>query len=67
MRHADNAGTNNVETYGGRQGRCTYATMIISQLTKDITRLNKSNLYVAFNDADDCYDRMRPELYSVVL
>ena len=56
MRHADKSGVNNAQTHGGRQGRSTYDAMIISQLTTDITRLNKSNLLVIFNDAGDCYD-----------
>ena len=57
MRHVDNAGVNSVQTHGGRQGRSTYDAMIISQLSTDVTRLNKSNLLVTFNDADGCYDR----------
>ena len=67
MRHADNAGVNSTQTHGGRQGRSTYDAMIISQLTTDIRRLNKSNLLVTFNDADGCYNRVRPELCSIVL
>ena len=67
MRHADHAGANSNQTHGGRQGRSTYDAMIISQLSTDITRLNRSNLLVKFNDADGCYDRMRPELCSIVL
>ena len=67
MRHADTAGANSTQTHGGRQGRSTYDAMIISQLTTDITRLNRSNLLLMFNDADGCYDRMRPELCSIVL
>ena len=67
MRHADKFGVNSDQTHGGRQGRSTYDAMIISQLTNDITRLNKSNLLALFNDADGCYDRMRPELCSVTL
>ena len=67
MRHADHAGVNSNQTHGGRQGRSTYDAMIISQLSTDITRLNRSNLLVKFNDADGCYDRMRPELCSIVL
>ena len=41
--------------------------MIIIQLTTDVTRLNKSNLLVTFNDTDGCYERMRPEICSIVL
>ena len=44
-----------------------YDAMVISQLSTDITRLNKSNLLVMFNDADGCYDRMRPELISLLV
>ena len=67
MRHADSHGINSTQTHGGRQGRSTYDAMIIGQVSTDITRLNKSNLLVLFNDADGCYDRMRPELISVLL
>ena len=67
MRHADTNGINSRQTHGGHQGRSTYDAMVISQLSTDITRLNNSNLLVMFNDADGCYDRMRPELISLLV
>ena len=67
IRHDDTYGTNSHQTHGGRQCRSTYDVMIINQLSTDITRLNKSNILVMFNDTDGCYDRMRPELISIVL
>lgn len=67
MRHADNAGVNSMQTHGGRQGRSTYDVLIISVLTTYITRLNKSNLLLTFNDADGYCDRMCPELCSITL
>ena len=67
MRHADTNGINSRQTHGGRQGHSTYDAMVISQLSTDITRLNKSNLLVMFNDADGCYDRIRPEPISLLV
>ena len=67
MRHADGMGINSTQTHGGRQGRSTYDAMLISQLSNDITRLNHSTLITMFNDADGCYDQMRPELCSIAL
>ena len=62
MRHADTLGTNSTQIYAGRQGRSTYVAMNITQLSTDITRLNLNSLLIMFNDADGCYNRMRPEL-----
>jgi len=67
MRHTDSQRTNSNQTYGGRQGHITYDDMIISQLSTDITCLNRSNLLIIFNNADECYDRMCPQLYFLVL
>lgn len=68
MRHANNAGVNISQTHIGKQGRSTYAVMNTSQLSTDITRRKIRNLLIIFNDADGCYDMMRPnKLCFIVL
>lgn len=67
MQHADNAGANSTHIRGERQECSTYDVMITGELSIDITQLNKSNLFVTFNDADSCYGRISPELCSIIL
>ena len=64
MRHTDKSRVNITQTYGGRQGRITYNVMVVSQISTDITWINRSNLLITFND---CYNRMSPELCFIVL
>ena len=41
MQHDDNTGADINQIHSGQQGRSTYDAMIISQLSTDITSLNK--------------------------
>ena len=60
MWHADVHNFNVTQMYGGRCGKIKHDAMIIIQLSSAISRLNRTNMVVEFNDTDGWYDHMQP-------
>ena len=55
------------ETFGGIPGRNATETMKLLQLFYENHRLLKQDMAIVFNDADGCYDRIRPNMVDITM
>jgi hypothetical protein len=55
------------ETYGSIPGRNATEAMKLLQLFYENHRLLKRDMAIVFNDADGCYDRIRPNMVDITM
>ena len=57
---------NTNETHGSLPGRTTHDALLTARLAADNARLLKHSMLTIFNDAAGCYDRIRPNLNTLL-
>ena len=67
MQHMVTNGLIPNETFGSIPGRNAAETMKLLQLFYENHRILKKDMAIVFNDADGCYDRIRPNMVDITM
>ena len=65
MKHSEYHGINGHQQYGSRKGKCPYDALITVREMYDMTVLQRDYIISLFDDLNDAYDRVRPNLNTL--